>query len=796
MNNTNSNQFVEHNGNGSNGSDKNHNHNGNHYLISSLVPSSEQIKSDEDDENIDLRQLWTVAKHRLPLIAGVSIGFTSLIALWTLTRTPVYQGRFQVLVEPPTQTGQASQLSNQLSLLGGDTGGTVDYATQIEVLRSPEVLKSIVDNIAAKYPDFKYSDLINKKSPPLNITQLEETKILQISFEDADKEKIQEVLQNLVDGYLKYSLDEKQVQVKQAIDFADSQLPVLKQRVEVVQDKLQRFREQNSLLSPGDLASQLSLQLGNLQTQQLDTKIQLNQAQSLYRILQNQLGLQPKEVIVSSYLTESPRYQALLNQLQEIELKLANYGIVFKEDTPNVQALKEQKNVILPLLRKEAETALGKQFSPNLLNSPLNTSPSALRLQLNQQFIQAVNETEVLQVRLQALEQAINQINEQIKLLPLTARQYTNLQREVALATDSLNRFLAAKENLQIQAAQQALPWRIIAPPQITTNPIFPKPTLFIILGALGSTFLALGAAVLAEKFDPVFHSPQELKDAVGLPLLGLIPSEKNLDVPQQVQLNLSEIQIGDQKIALEPATTSVNNGANHTNKTVKERRYNASPFQEAFRSLYTNIRLLGSDTPINSLVVSSSIPAEGKSTVSLNLAQAAAAMGMKVLLVDGDLRRPQVHERLNLPNECGLTNVVATRMDLEQAIQKVPQIENLYVLTAGDIPPDPIRILSSKRMQELMQQLRFNSSFDLVIYDTPPLLGFADGRILARSTTGVILVAKIAKTDRSALKQTIEQLKMSQVPILGVVANNVSSSSQGSYYGRYNHYYSADKKS
>jgi len=802
MNDTNSNQLVEHNGNGSNGNGNNGNGKHSHsdqYILTSLLPLVNQNKALEEEENLDLRQLWTVARHRLPLIGGVAVGFTALVTIWSLTRTPVYQGKFQVLVEPPTQNSQTSQLSSQLSLLGTDMAGTVDYDTLIEVLRSPDVLKPIVDNIASKYPGFQYGDLITKKSSPLSITQVEETKILEITYENPDKEKIQEVLKELTEGYNKYSSAERQAQVNQGIAFANKQVPILQQRVELVQDKLQRFRQQNSLISPDDLASRLSQQLTALQTQQLDTRVQLNQAQSLYGILQNQIGLQPKEVLVSSYLAESSRYQSLLNQLQDIEVRLAGASLVFNDNTPNIQNLRDQRNILLPLLRKEAEAALGTQFSQNLLNSPLNTSPSVLRLQLNQQFIQAANDTQVLQVRLQALEAATNQLNEKIRLMPEIARKYANLQREVGLATESLNRFLAAQENLQIQAAQQALPWRVISPANTTENPIFPRHKLFFILGAIGGTLLGLGAAFLAEKFDPVFHSADELKEAINLPILGLIPQEKDLNQSLETQIDLSDLQIGDQKISLEnnataSSPTSATNGANPSKQATKQRRYNASPFSEAFRSLYTNIRLLGSDTPINSLVVSSSTPAEGKSTVSLNLAKAAAALGQRVLLVDADLRRPQVHERLNLSNEFGLSNVVATGMDLEEAIQPVPQVENLYVLSAGDLPPDPTRILSSKRMLEVMQQLRTNSSFDLVIYDTPPLLGFADARILAGATTGVILVAKIAKTDRAALKQTIDQLKMSKVPLLGVVANNVTRNGHDSYYGHYERYYGSKK--
>ena len=181
------------------------------------------------------------------------------------------------------------------------------------------------------------------------------------------------------------------------------------------------------------------------------------------------------------------------------------------------------------------------------------------------------------------------------------------------------------------------------------------------------------------------------------------------------------------------------------------------------------------------------------RSTISSHLAQAAAAMGQKVLLIDADLRRPQVHHWIGVKNNEGLSNILATGLDVEEAIIKVPQWENLSVITAGDIPPDPTRLLSSQKMLNLMEKLKRERKYDLIIYDTPPILGFADGRILSTRTNGVVLVVRIGKTDRSLLKQNIDNIRMSNVPILGLVANQVNRSSNGSYH-YYSHYY-ADRK-
>jgi capsular exopolysaccharide synthesis family protein len=172
---------------------------------------------------------------------------------------------------------------------------------------------------------------------------------------------------------------------------------------------------------------------------------------------------------------------------------------------------------------------------------------------------------------------------------------------------------------------------------------------------------------------------------------------------------------------------------------------------------------------------------------MAIHLAQTAAAIGQRVLLVDSDLRRPQLHVRLGLPNEQGLTDVITTDLSLNDAIQRSPIEENLFVMTAGQATTDSIKLLSSDKMQYLMEQ--FQAFFDLVIYDTPPLLGLADGNLLAANTDGIVLVVGIEKTDRSMLTKALDGLKISGAPVLGVVANGIKGYTPSSYTSYHRQY-------
>ena len=780
------------------------NNNGNGTYVYSMPLLDPSLAIEDDRDSIDLRQILNVVKHRLRLIGIVAASITTASILWSFNQEPKYQGNFQLLVEPVNQ----QQDENTLSILGQEWSG-LDYDTQIEVLRSPSTLLPIIDQLAVKYPDIEYDDLIQRKNSPLQIDRIDETKILNVSYTDTDPEKIDFVLEKLAQKYLSYSLEERRAEVNQGIEFVRKELPGIRGRVDKLQQEVQEFRQTYNLLDPQEQAKIISNQQVAFEERFYNTQEELGEAKALFTKLQNQLGKQPTEAITSSYLSDSPRYQKLLDELQQVELQLAEESVRFSDQNPVIIALKEKKAELEPLLEQEAVRVLGRSFDPGSDYTTSSPSPSSLRSQLDLQYIQTANQIEVLQIREQALKDTLSNVEGLVEQMPAIARKYNDLQRELNVATDSLNRFLAAQEELQLEAARQALPWQLISEPFQQEDPVSPNIPRNIALGLFGGLALGFGAALLAERLDPVFHSSEEIKEAVNLPMLGIIPVQKDLaplDEPpkKEEKFTLPQLQIGGRVLDL--GSNSSNETTTVMDRQERQKRYDASPFSEAFRSLNTNIKLLGSDSPINSLVISSSIPSEGKSTISSHLAQAAAAMGQRVLLIDADLRRPQVHRWTGLENNKGLSNILSTplRAEVEEQelsklvdtiTQKPEQWESLSVISAGDIPPDPTRLLSSQRMHKLMELLKRSGKYDLIIYDTPPILGFADGRILANRTNGVVLVVRIGKTDRSLLKQNLDNLKVSHVPILGIVANHANRNSGDSYH-YYNHYYGRNNRS
>ncbi len=682
--------------------------------------------NESDEGGLDLAQVLGAIRRQGFLIAGVTAVVACAAILKTLIDGPLYQAEFEVLTEPVTVETQVISTTNPQTLSSREEIVAVSLdEVRLKILKSPRVMSPIVEQLQIQYPDISYGDVIGN----LSIENVgKNVGILKVKYQAPDPALVRDVLDLVAEAYLKYSLEERQTDIRRGIEFVEEQVPQLRSRVETQQDQLQKLRQKHNLVDPETKAKQLSSQIGAVEQQRLDTQLQLNEAKSIYAYLQKELTQKPAELAAASVLSENSRYQGLMNQLLEIDTQMARESVLFLEKSAESEILREQRQNLLPLLHRE-EQRVAREIASRIRD---------------------------LEARNQILTKTLERLNQQVKQLSVITREYTDIERELLIATDNLNQFLAKREALQIDVAQREIPWQLLAPPS-EPQPSSASVKKNLVLGTILGLLLGLGTALAVDKLRNILYTSKEIKDITGLPLLGVIPFKKELE-----EFTLAE----DVTVSIQQAESKLELGNGH-----KPKRYPTSPFFEAFRSLYTNICLLSPDSPTRSLAISSAAPAEGKSTVAIHLAQAAAAMGQRVLLVDTDLRHPNLHNRLELMNMRGLTNIISTEnLDFNNVILRSPLEDNLFVLTAGSVPPDPIRFLASQKMKDLMEQLQV--AFDLVIYDAPPLLGLADVPLLAAQTNGVVLVAGLGKLKRSLLEQTLDELKVSGTPILGVVAN------------------------
>lgn len=696
-------------------------------------PLSQAYTAQSNEEGgLNLGQVGATLRRRALLIAGVTGVVATAAVLKAETDPPVYQGKFEILTKPVTGESRAvSNVPQTLSSQEGIAPPEQVVQTTIKVLESRAILDPVIKKLQEKYQT-KYPKLDYDLIASILQIQAQQQNILEVGFKSPDPELVSDVLTLVKDAYVQYSLEERQDEVKQAIKFVDEQKQPLDERVKAWQERLRIIRQKNDLVEPAQKAQEISNQVATLTQQQAENRVQLEQMRATYEDLKQELAQQPGERAGNSVLSENPRYQKILDQIQTVDIEVKKGAAKLTNDNPSLQFLQEQKANLLPMLTGE-ENRVKRDYESRI---------------------------RALEARDKSLGQKIDSFNKYLRELAVTIREYDNIQRELKIVTEGLTQFSTKKQALQIEQAQRLPSWKLLDPQlQEVKEPkaVADSTKRNLALGTMLGLLLGTGAALVADKLSNVLYSSKDLKEATGLPLLGVVPLRKELGT-----------------LAWQEAAGGLQQAAR-------------ASFFEVFRSLYTNILLLGSDTPIRSLVISSAAEEDGKTTVAIHLALAAAAMGQRVLLVDANLRSPTVHNRVGLMNIQGLTDVISQDLDWNNVIERSPLEDNLFVLSAGPIPPDPIRLVASQKMQDLMSELQ--GAFDLVIYDTPPLIGFADANLLAANTNGLILVAGLGNLKRTIFQQALEELQVSGTPILGVIANKSKDATPASY-SYYQQYY------
>ena len=294
---------------------------------------------------------------------------------------------------------------------------------------------------------------------------------------------------------------------------------------------------------------------------------------------------------------------------------------------------------------------------------------------------------------------------------------------------------------------------------QLPTAPSSPNTRLNLALGALIGLMLGLGYAVVRDRMDQHVRSAIQVERATGLAVVAGLPLEPSLVNHPQL------LPVGDAR-----------------------EKHELVPLTEAFRGLRTNLQYMSVDDPPRAIVVTSPLPNDGKSFTAANLALTIAAAGQRVILIDGDLRRPSVAKVFGMPDDAGLSDVLAGRATAAEVLQPGHPSYALEVLTAGPIPPNPSEILGSERMRHLIAEL---SEDALVIIDSPPLLPVTDAAVLSTRADGALVVVSTGKTTYDMLGRALELLDKAKGKPLGIVLNRVPTSGAGA--ANYGYQYSGD---
>ncbi len=720
-----------------------------------MVQSNLQLSpaSASSDELTYARLLSTIWRRRFWFFP-IFLGSVGLSVLASFVLKPTYETTMQFLLEPTIQAPK-NRINNTVRPEQAFTDPTVeiDYATQINLMRSPEILQQLINRVHSDYPDLELEDL----QKVLRVEQLTEqqdgtkigTKVVRVTYTDKDPIKTQRVLKVLQGIYQEYNLKQQSDRLNQGMRFINQQVPVVQKRLMESESALEQFRKRNNLIDPETQSKNVTEALNKIQDERRDTISKYQEASSRFQDVKKQVGNSPEAALAASRVTESKRYQENLNELQKVEFELAQKQAQFTDDSPAITDLKDRRQRILSLLPEEMRRIMGSKTVQGQNGEALLSQGQmgSLDIKLVDQLLAANTDLKAFSARDQVLSQSEQDLRQQLNKFPALMAEYGRLEPAVKMHRELLQKLLSAQQDLGMDIARGGLDWKVLESPQLGKN-VGPSLLRNLAMGIVVGLFLGGLVAFFRDMSDDAVHTSDDLRRNIDVPLLGMIPELPKVGdkiLPQEV-FAVSKLPPGIAQLI------------------------HWAPFRESMDLIYQNLQMAQRSAP-KSIVMTSALPKEGKSTLSLGLVMSAARLNHRVLVIDADLRNPSLHQKLDMPNGEGLSTILTNPSQNVQPQEfELTNGCKIDVLTAGPIAGDPPKLLSSPQWRELIRF--YETQYDLVVVDAPPVLGMVDTLMMASVCEGVVMTGRMSVVTRSELNEALDTL--SQFNVMGVIANGM----------------------
>lgn len=676
---------------------------------------------------------------------GLVISSTAAV---TFTAPDVYRASTKLLLEQKDSTlsalGQGGALGELNSL--SRTGSPID--TQIELVRSRPVVGKVIQVVNLR--DMKSDTPLSSDAflSSGKVSPVKGTDLIQISFEHTDPALAAQVADVWAKTYVDENRLANRMEASSAARFIAQQLEKTKSELSEAETKLRDYKAEHGAV---DLSEEARASVQSLATVEAELRAaEAQSAESSARVgaLRRQVGVSSGAAMTATALSQDPGIMRLRQQLLEAETNPVLSDPALTADHPSVKAAQAQISSLRRALGDAAKSVAGKQYGGG--EDIANFDP--VRQSLTRSLVEAEVNALAYDTRVASLRSRVGSYAGRLTGLPDKELALTRLVRNASVTAELYKMLLQKHEEVRIQEAMNIGNVRVVEEASTPKSPVRPKRSQNMLIGLLVGLMAAVGAALFLEYLDDTLQTADDAEKTVALPVLGIIPWLKAQDAAQLVTLTDAR-----------------------------------SPASEAYRTLRTNIKFLSADAPLRSLTITSAGPEEGKSTTVANLAVSFAQGGKRVLLVDSDMRKPTVHQIFKLPNDRGLSTVLAGEHASEHCIQASAQV-NLDIMPCGPLPPNPAELIDSARMSALIEELK--GRYDMVIFDAPPIIAVTDASILASKLDGLVLLLGMTKVTRKAATHALALLERAKVKVWGMVVRGVRPDTDGYYYSYYHRYY------
>lgn len=675
-------------------------------------------------------------RHRWPALATFASVIGASIA-YLLVAPPVYKVTARLMLDDKQVS--VSQLGRDLTQVPSNVpGGPSPIANQAELVKSQRVLKQAVAQVfpGAESPESK--EALDELGDGLKVKIVPATNILEMSYQDKNPVLATKLINAVSEVMVKESTEAIRSEAKAVRKFLEGEVPKRREAAGAAEAAETRYRQQSGLISFEEQTKSLVESLATLEDQERVLAAQLQEARSRSNELQQ---ITNSSTLPNAYAAgrvgQDKELADLRVKLAEVDGELAKARSRLTDDNPTVVSLLQQRDSIRDLYNTKAARLLpANQSVPSA-----NIASDELSQKLTSQYIVGETDRIALEKKLNVLQTERAQLQQRITQLPLKQQPLTVLVRQREEATASLKLLQSKLEEARIAEAQLISNIRIIEEAQVPSEAAGPNKKVVLVLAIVFGTILAVGIIVLLEVMDNKLHDASETEELLKLPILGILPN-----LPKEAQ-NLEQAeQFLDNVGLVEPYRRLL--------KTLE------------FRSL----------EKLRVIVVTSTLTGEGKSLVVSHLAAVSAMLSARVLIIDADLHRSKQHSLFGLPFQPGLTDVIDKKLNLLHAVQPTG-IENLSILTCGELRDRPSSLLESPAMKTILAEAA--AHYDLVIVDTPPVSSCADANALSRYSDGLVMITRPNFTPKEMVQRAIAELKGNGVPILGIIVNGMTTQTE-----------------
>jgi len=698
-----------------------------------------------------LRDYLDIVLDRWWLIAAATAAALIAALTFSLIAPPVYRGTATVVVDR-----SASSFGLISDITGISQQSFVD--TLAEIVKSRAVAEAALDRLGV--PPADREEALKRLQTGLRVQRVRNADVIRIEAEGPTPEAAAAATNAVAESFITWNVDARRSQAAAGRTFIEGQVGAVGRELRAAEDALAAYRTREGLTasvgqdgqtSLSEQTVQLVTRLADFEAQRRAAAAERQAVEASLRQAQAALSRQAPTVPSSFVMSEDPVSAQLRQQLATFEVELAGLREQYTERHALVVAAKAKI--------EETKARLRQLAAQRLVSQTVTLNP--IHQDLAAQVIKLEVDRQALQAREAALAGIVQRYAADAQRLPAREIRLARLTRDVRVAEQTYLLLSQKLQEAKIAEASIVGDLRVVDRAIPPATRVSPRTAMNTVFGALLGLMTGVVAAYLLESLDTTFKTPEEVGEYLGVPVLASIPVWK-----------------GAGKIRL--------NG----NIPIITGEHRRLPFAEAFRHLRTNLLYLSPDRPLRTIQVTSAIPGEGKSTVAANLAVALSQMDKKVWLVECDLRRPHLAHGFQPETEFGLSELLVDGLSLEQAVHKT-EIDNLWLIPSGRMPPNPSELLGSRKMRDLLAAGRDGAEF--IVLDAPPALPVTDAAVLAPAVDGVLLVVDLRRTHRDAARKTVQQLQAVGARLLGVVVNGVEPGRRGYYY--YSHYYESEQE-